>query len=609
MSGSQPLRSLPRPNTAHTQESLPSRPRLNNYLWLPVAVIVALDIGFAVVARHVLHTAGYAPAGRLPELLPWALTVNICFFVLILLFALPGKWRVAVYPVLNCGVLLSALLFFLPRTLRLPRTEERLYVTGLMYVVFLLSLACFATSYALSNAQLASRRSLRVWLLAVSMLVYAGTTGWMNVCWQLTGDEPHYLLLTYSLVHDHDFDLSNNYAHEDYLVYFPWHMAPETVPGRNGTAMLWHDVGFPLMMVPGYAWAGWKGAMLTVNLVTAWLALGIFEVAVELGATLPSAVLVWGLFAFFPPLIIYNSMLYPETAGVGGALWTVLLFSAFVRQGQRKYLWRIGTILALLPWLCIRYWMHVGPLLVVIGLFILIHHRARFAGDFVALVLPLCLSVALFAWFDAHHFGTVLPNAGYLRVAAVYPQYTHVQPITGLLGLMFDRMQGLLPVAPIYVCALAGLLPAWKKAAWPAAAIVAASFSYLIFMACDQYWHGGGCPPARYALGGVVLWAPAAALVLRRGKQRWLIGVTALWSALMAIAYVGFPSVRALNLVDPATSQLDLLVRMHFKFSFDVVFPSLIRGGRSDYILAAVWVFLTAAYVWLLNWGIEREPA
>jgi len=48
---------------------------------------------------------------------------------------------------------------------------------------------------------------------------------------------------------------------------------------------------------------------------------------------------------------------------------------------------------------------------------------------------------------------------------------------------------------------------------------------------------------------------------------------------------------------------------MHFKFDFDVVFPSLIRNTRGDQILAAVWAFLTVACLWLLNLGWNRESA
>src|SRR5919201_4441008 len=37
-----------------------------------------------------------------------------------------------------------------------------------------------------------------------------------------TGDEPHYLIMTQSLLRDGDFDLRNNYEQKDYLEYYPY---------------------------------------------------------------------------------------------------------------------------------------------------------------------------------------------------------------------------------------------------------------------------------------------------------------------------------------------------------------------------------------------------
>jgi hypothetical protein len=600
-----------RPNTP-IQQSPRSVSLWSSVPWKSAVAVVTINVGFAVVVHHVLHTPGYAVTGRLPALLPWTLAINTSFFALILIFAWRANWQQRLDQVLYSSVVVSALPFFLPRALRLPKTEERLHALGLIYAVFLLSLAFVAFFYAWANAHVAGRRSLRVWILTASMLVYAGTTGWMRLSSEVAGDEPHYLLMSHSLVYDHDFDLSNNYTHQDYRAYFPHPMAPQTVPGLNGMAMSWHDIGQPLLMAPGYWWIGWTGAMLTVNLITSLLALGIFEAAVEMGATSVAGVLAWGLFAFSAPLMVYNSQLYPETAGAAGALWAVILFSRFVQEGQRIFLWAAGILLALLPWLCIRYWMLVGPLLVVIALYIFMHNRTRKGENLVALTLPLGLSLTLFAWFDAGHFGTLLPNAGFLRVIALHPQYTHIiHPLRGLLGMLFDRLQGVIPFAPIYLWSLAGLLCGLKKARWPVAALTVASWSYLVSVAFSQNWPGGYCPPARIALSAVLLWAPTAAFVLRPSQQRWLFGAAFFWSAFAAFAYTGLSQVRYPHRSDVAmaTSQLDRFVRTDFRFDFDVVFPCLTRNTRADQILAAIWVFLSIACVWFLNRGLKRKSA
>ena len=565
-------------------------------------LVLALNVGLAMVIRHVLHTPGYRRTGRVWGALPWALVVNLCFAGLTLIFAQFGKWRGQLGRVLAAVILVAGVPFLLPRALRIYKAEW-LYTLGLVYAIFLLLIVLVATWYALANAPWASRRSLRIWILAVTTLVYAGTTGWMRVSTGVTGDEPHYLLLTHSLVHDHDFDLTNNYAHKDYRAFYPYDMFPQTVPGRNGTAMLWHDVGLPLMLTVGYSVAGHTGAMVVVNVLTALVALGLFEAALELGGTRSSAIVVWALFSFSAPLIIYASQIYPETAGVGGTLWAVVLFARFMRTERTCWLWGAGVLVAVLPWLCIRYWMFAGPLVVVIALFILVRlrDRDRVISGLTALVLPLAISLGLFAWFDAQHFGTILPNAGYLRVAKSYPQYVHVQPVQGMLGLLFDRLEGIIPIAPIYLCAIGGLIAVSKKSRWLVAALLSAAVASLVFMAFSQYWTGGWCPPARYALGPGVLCAPATALVLQRRLQRWMLGIAALWSTIAAICYTAAPALRYPYRPDLTTSSWDLFVRQRLGFDFDVVFPSMIRSSRMDYCLGAIWICAAAAWVWLLN--------
>ena len=566
-------------------------------------LLLALNLALALMVHHVLHTPGYERTGRLPALLPWALGVNFCFGGLILGFAWFAHWRGGLWRVLTATILVSAVPLLLPRVLRLYKPEQRLYTYGLVYAAFLLFLALVATWYALANAQRASRRALRIWILCSTMLVYAGTTGWMRISTGVTGDEPHYLLLTYSLVHDHDFDLTNNYGNKDYWSFYPALIDPHTLVGRNGTAMLWHDVGLPILLVPGYALARRTGAALEINLMAALLALAVYEGALELEAELTTAILTWAIFAFSAPLIIFASQIFPEVAGAAGALWSVVLFSKFTRCDKLQLLSATGVLLSLLPWLSIRYWMLVGPIELIIFCFIVFGRcawrlRLKQIG---ALVVPLCCSLGLFAWFDRVHFGTVLPNAGYLQVVTTtFPQYTHSRPVIGLLGLLLDRTKGLIPLAPVYVIALAGLVAGFREHRWQVACLAAASASYLVFMGFSQYWMGGWGPPGRYPLVAGLLWAPAAALVLRRPIQRWILVTAGSWTALIALAYTAFPQVRYPYMRDLSTSTLDLLVRSHLGLHYDVIFPSLIRTAPTDYYLTAVWLALITACVVVL---------
>ena len=89
---------------------------------------------------------------------------------------------------------------------------------------------------------------------------------WYNISEVPEADESHYTLLTYSLIHDRDFDLTNNYAERDYAEQFPPHIPnfwvrdsdmdgiqrePHLVTTPKGQRLLWHDIGLPICWFRG----------------------------------------------------------------------------------------------------------------------------------------------------------------------------------------------------------------------------------------------------------------------------------------------------------------------------------------------------------------------
>ncbi len=83
-----------------------------------------------------------------------------------------------------------------------------------------------------------------------------------------TGDEPHYLLMTQSLLRDGDFDLRNNYEHMDYLEYYP-----RVIPDAHVTLVgnYWypvHGIGLPILSAPWFALGGRAGVVVMLTLIS-----------------------------------------------------------------------------------------------------------------------------------------------------------------------------------------------------------------------------------------------------------------------------------------------------------------------------------------------------
>ena len=117
------------------------------------------------------------------------------------------------------------------------------------------------------------------------------TTTWCDV----TGDEPHYLLMAHSILHDHDLDLANNYVVNDAAAFHGrGTLEPQglehVVEGRRYSH---HPIGSVLFILPGYALLGRYGAALMMAIAAA-LALGGTLKVLKNGGAGPDTLLATG---------------------------------------------------------------------------------------------------------------------------------------------------------------------------------------------------------------------------------------------------------------------------------------------------------------------------
>src|SRR6185503_5812626 len=99
----------------------------------------------------------------------------------------------------------------------------------------------------------------------VAVFFFAGTTFWTTQC-DLSGDEPHYLLMAYSLIHDGDLELTNNYLNGDYATFYHRGvLEPQALEHViEGRRYSHHPLGPSLVVLPGFWLLGRLGAALTM---------------------------------------------------------------------------------------------------------------------------------------------------------------------------------------------------------------------------------------------------------------------------------------------------------------------------------------------------------
>jgi len=381
-----------------------------------------------------------------------------------------------------------------------------------------------------------------------------------------TGDEPHYLLITASMVRDRDIDLRNNYQDGDYLEFYPgplrWHALPSRIHPERYYSQ--HFPALPLLLAPAY-WIGDRlGRVLpipgmnrpgprnirvllareSVVLMAALLAALFFQWVWEFSASRRIALFSWLFFAFTQPLLFYSRLLLTE---IPAALIMLLVLRQAVsheRDGRGSFFWS-GAGLALLPWFGIKYTI---PAAFVLAALIAARWQAlrRQPRRFFHLLGPIAVSAGLFTLFLLQHFGSVAFTDVYSgrgrNVLGVIAGQGPLKIASNALAYFLDQRQGLFIHSPLYILLLPGIVIAWSMRRKAAIAALVIAIPYWIMYSLS--WSTGGyAPPGRALFPVIPILALFAACGAARAARRApaLLRVLAVLSLLLALLAVFQP--------------------------------------------------------------------
>jgi hypothetical protein len=153
----------------------------------------------------------------------------------------------------------------------------------------------------------------------------------------VSGDEPHYLMVSQSLWADGDFDLANNYAQNDgrFVGHDGLEPGPHARLNRRGAMWTTHDVGISVLVAPAFAVGSMVAAQVSdatlaklkqsrgrfaysfVSLfligLTAWGASMLFSGLSQI-ATARHAAIVTLVLVLSPPILVHGFLVFPEVA-------------------------------------------------------------------------------------------------------------------------------------------------------------------------------------------------------------------------------------------------------------------------------------------------------
>lgn len=502
--------------------------------------------------------------------------------------------------------------------LGLPGSEEALFA-GFLLLVGHRTARQLAAARPLLGKVLPQRPSPVFFVLP--FLVYAALLPWSSQERPPDGDEPFYLLLTHSLVHDRDAELTNNYAQGDWRFFLDRPISPQPGDpvGPRGQKYSRHNEMLPLLLAPAYALAGKAGALVTLALLSAALAWMTLRLARHYFPERPGeALAAYGLLAFTPPLLLYSGQIWVE---VPAALLTAVALDCVLTlrrvpgtpsdqvRWERKHWLGIGLPLVLLPLLKIRLMLVALPLLGLAAL-----HAGRSKGSRRQVLLLAALLAGVGGAMLLHNN---LLYSNPLKIHSWQEMDLHHYRLAdfalGVSGLFWDAAFGLFLCAPLWLL----LLPAFPLLAARHRTLLfhlgVLIVPYLLIVAPRGEWYGGWSPPFRYPL--VILPLLAIALVplladLRRHRRpgpRFLVAALGWATLALALLWVTVPG-WTYNFADGRTYLLDYLSQ---RIGADVArfFPSSVRPRAATWIWPlATALVLPAVWWWRGKRGRGRAP-
>jgi hypothetical protein len=459
---------------------------------------------------------------------------------------------------------------------------------------FWLWVAIASTLAATAVRQLPSARILRMMTtppLAVACATALSAAVFAAGAWAVSprlpaGDEPHYLVMAQSLVKDHDLQIENNHRQGDYHAYFEAELKPHSVArGVNGQLYSIHAPGLPMLIAPAFAAFGYRGVIAMLVAVAAvscglswyagWLATG------RAGA----AWFGWATVSLSAPFFFHSFAVYPD--GIGAAIVLIGVWPLVdERARQRRALLLIGAALAILPWLHTRFAILAAALTLVIAGRIATGPAS--GGRVAALVaIPVASALSWFAFFAAI-YGVPNPTAPYGGVSQLDLRAVSA----GVTGLLFDHEFGLLPNAPVYACALAGLgVMLARGQRRLALELLAVTMPYFFAVAAFPMWWAGFSAPARFLVPFTLVFAIPSAVwfATRRTETARLLGCGAVLSSAVVVAAISCTD-RGATLFNVRNGSSLLLLAVSPVVNLTTAVPSVFLHPLPRVMLdAAVW--------------------
>jgi hypothetical protein len=436
------------------------------------------------------------------------------------------------------------------------------------------------------------------------------------------GDEPHYLLISHSLLRDGDLDLANNYSNRDYGRYmmFEGKIAPHVVAGADPESRYsFHSPGIAFLILPFYALGSLFEGKTLVFIIRLGMGLwgALFSLQVYLFArsewrNSATALHLWALTSFTAPVFFYAVHIYPEilVAALVFAAYRIFRFSPSLSWIKALL---SGFLVSVPIWFHALKYVFISFPLFLYG-FVAIRKKASRRRYLWLYLLAAAAVVLVYLQFQKAVYGTYSlsavswaqdmtdTGAEFLRFAKTLlfriPLRERWQT---LAGYFLDQRDGLLFYAPLYFFAFLGAWEMLRRKKRDFFLLLLLTAPYVLVSALLTQ-RAGYAPQARPLVA--VIWAAVIWLGYFLAENRKTIFTQAFYFAaglsyLLTVLLLKFPS----NLYQETTRGIReragglFYLLSNIRFRLPDFLPSYVKKAEGTWLPNYLWPVAVVLFV------------
>ena len=462
-------------------------------------------------------------------------------------------------------------------------TDFQIRITSLLLLAYILS-APHNLNKIRKRISGCSEKPLLIW--AIPLIIFSLLSFWLDHKGvELSGDEPHYLMVTQSLVEDHDLSLKNNVEERSYMDFIPTEI-PAHMIIHKGKHLSFHMPGLSFILIPFYIVFNLTGGLispplffrLSISIINAFFPFVLFYL-MRMFFPGRKVMGIWILSILSTPFLFHSVHIFPE------------LPAATLLAGSFLFLYRndpkpgiAGMLFSLTIWFHVKYY---PPLILFAALASWKLFREHSKKDLLKfLIYPFVSSVALLL-FSKAVYGTFNPSG--IFPAENYWTTPAILKLKVFFAYFIDQRDGLFLYAPIFFFSLFRLR--LRDVSWriPAALIAV----YTIFHAVTTV-RGAHAPAGRPLI--FILWIIVLFMAgyYFNSERKYFFRIMAGFNFFILFWILQYPQFIYQPVFSSTTDGGSSFLKFMGSSTLDLIrfFPSFLTQRESLHIANIFWILL-----------------